>query len=210
MSLLKYVLAALAAAWFLSLAPQAQAKEAPASQVLACTQAWAKAYAREHSTTVEGAMRYARRIKTTPPTTLYINGKAYVFSTKTLGATVWGTCAASLAAESAAQTTQPSVQPAVYDGDQSVQKVIDDLNSEITALEAQVNARRFPWVEYLTVSIASILLTLAGVWMFVKMRIQKILWKRKVGYDQIGPSGQRDPSRVRDDPGYDDPYPPGT
>lgn len=115
-----------------------------------------------------------------------------------------------LAAESAAQTTQPSVQPAVYDGDQSVQKVIDDLNSEITALEAQVNARRFPWVEYLTVSIASILLTLAGVWMFVKMRIQKILWKRKVGYDQIGPSGQRDPSRVRDDPGYDDPYPPGT
>lgn len=68
----------------------------------ACKDAWASDWANEHHTTVAAAERYARRISTTPATTLRINGQSYVFNANAKGATVWSTCEASLKAARAA------------------------------------------------------------------------------------------------------------
>lgn len=77
----------------------------------ACKDAWASAWAAEHRTTVAAAERYARRISTTPPTTLRINGQDYVFGARNKGATVWSTCEASLkAARAAPAHARPVVQ----------------------------------------------------------------------------------------------------
>lgn len=87
-------------------APQPIA-EVTATEINACKNAWATAYANEHGISVAAAERYARHISTTPATTLTdINGGAYIFGANNVGATVWSTCAASIKAEREAQAQQ--------------------------------------------------------------------------------------------------------
>ena len=97
-----------------------------------CKNAWASDWAKKHGTTVAAAERYARRISTSPPTTLRINGQDYVFNAAAKGATVWSTCEASLkAARGAPAQARVSVQ------DPATAALIADLRAQNQRLTAE-------------------------------------------------------------------------
>jgi len=138
----------------------------------ACKNDWAKAWAKEHGTTVAAAERYARSISTEPPTTLHIYGKDFVFSKHTLGATVWSTCgkaiederkAARVSVTAPARTVYsqaefdqqfrlahyPTLDPetglVVYHLERDRADIAEATNTE---LKRQLKDRRTPWFEF--------------------------------------------------------------
>ena len=104
----------------------------PNADTNVCKNAWASDWAKKHGTTVAAAERYARRISTSPPTTLRINGQDYVFNAAAKGATVWSTCEASLkAARGAPAQARVSVQ------DPATAALIADLRAQNQRLTAE-------------------------------------------------------------------------
>lgn len=189
------ILAALAALWFLLAAPQAFAKEVTQRDVLACTNAWAAGWAHEHGKTIEDAMRYARRIKTEPPTTLTIDGRSFVFSKETLGATVWGTCEASLTAkvEAAAPTLrQSSVAPQPVET--SPQKLLDEATAKITDLErANAAAKSNQAFMLLLGFVFGAVLGSLVVYGIMRNKLNNVQRVKPPSYTQVGPGGEQTP-----------------
>lgn len=89
--------------------PEQTARVLPAPQPIvqitvvdidACKDAWAKAWAKKHHTTVAAAERHARRMQATPGARVTVNGMSVPFTK-----TVWHSCEAAIKTARAAQAT---------------------------------------------------------------------------------------------------------
>lgn len=208
MSFFRILTAVFAALMFFVVAPPADAKSVPAAAVNDCMYAWASAFARENGTTVEGALRYARRIKTVPPTTLTIHGAPFSFTEATRGSTVWSVCEQRLErAQAAAERTTPPAASM-----RSLQEHVRALESRVSALETENAAAdrgraalHQPGPRFLFALGAGFLIGLVVTWALFRLYHRpRRRSRRKLIH--IGPHGPHEPRRPPDEhPDFDDP-----
>jgi|GEM_PF-5089863 len=212
MSIISKILLAFVAGFLLFMAPQARAEGVSATEIYSCTNAWATTWAQGHGKTVADAMRYARRIQTTPTTTLSIDGKDWVFGPNSEGATVWSTCEASLTTareqRTASTAPTPSVVARTHGGltfDQMAEQS-DRLIRQNTDLNRRLAAKDSPLPELLAgFLLCLVLLTIVGGVVY-QTRIEKIVWVKRRPYTIVGTHGEVTPRQAPGpDLGFDDP-----